>query len=318
MHKKPLSLDFYIKIIYYITMEQNNGYIKTELNCPIKVSGVYTVHYFKYGRNFRFKGESHDFWEMVFIDSGTANIVADDKIFKLSQGEAYFHKPNELHNISTDEEFANSAIITFDCNSRAIKPLADKIFKFNDFEKTLLNKIIHEVKISYNDKLNEIYLKKMTKSSDAPFGGSQIIKNCIELLLISLLRNQETTEKFNDVNSVNVNSDKIVESVHQILSSTLNSASSVNLTEISYKLGFSKSYIKAQFKKKTGYSIIQYFINMKIDKAKKLLSQHKFTISEIADALGFSSVYYFSRQFKLHTDMSPTEYINSIKADNVL
>ena len=40
-----------------------------------------------------------------------------------------------------------------------------------------------------------------------------------------------------------INSDKIVESVHQILSSTLNSASSVNLTEISYKLGFSKSYI---------------------------------------------------------------------------
>ena len=34
---------------------------------------------------------------------------------------------------------------------------------------------------------------------------------------------------------------------------------------------------------------------MKIDKAKKLLSQQKFTVSEIAYALGFSSVYYFIR-----------------------
>ena len=57
---------------------------------------------------------------------------------------------------------------------------------------------------------------------------------------------------------------------------------------------------------------------MKIDRAKKLLSQQKYSVSEIADMLGFGSVYYFSRQFKLHTDMSPTEYINSIKADNVL
>lgn len=302
----------------YFMEKIKKDYVKTKLPCAVSVTGVYTIHYFKYGRNFRFKGESHDFWEMVFIDSGTAKITAGDNHLTLRQGEAYFHSPNEKHNISTDEEFANSAIITFDCKSNAVKLLAGKIFKFNEFEKSLLNKIIHEAKVGYNDKLNDIYLKKMTKSDNSPFGTSQVIKNCIELLLISLLRCQNGNEKFNDVNSVNVSSDKIVESVHNILSNTLNSASSVNLTEISYTLGFSKSYIKSQFKKKTGYSIIQYFINMKIDKAKKLLSQHKYTISEIAYSLGFSSVYYFSRQFKLHTDMSPTEYVNSIKADNVL
>jgi AraC-like DNA-binding protein len=57
---------------------------------------------------------------------------------------------------------------------------------------------------------------------------------------------------------------------------------------------------------------------MKIDRAKKLLSEQKYTISEISDMLGFNTVFYFSRLFKLHTHMSPTEYINSIKADNVL
>ena len=293
-------------------------YIKTELSCPIKVSGVYTVHYFKYGRNFHFEGESHDFWEMVFIDSGTANVVAGNKIFNLSQGEAYFHKPNELHNISTNEEFANSAIITFECKSRAIKKLAGRIIKLNDFEKSLLNKIIFEAKICYNDKLNEIYLKKMTESENAPFGGSQIIKNCIELLLISMLRNIDGAFAFNDCSTATFDNDDILNSIYKILSDTLNRAGNVNLTEMSYNLGLSKTYLKTQFKKKTGFSIIQYFINMKIDKAKKLLSEQKFTISEIADALGFSSVHYFSRQFKLHTDMTPTEYVNSIQADNVL
>ena len=104
----------------------------------------------------------------------------------------------------------------------------------------------------------------------------------------------------------------------KILLEKLDNASKVNLDDISYRIGFSKSYIKTQFKLATGFSIIKYFINLKIDKAKKLLSQQKYQICEIADMLGFSSVYYFSRQFKLCTDMSPSEYLNSIKAYNIL
>lgn len=299
-------------------MSNNSEYKKSPLKPTIKVTGIYTVHYFKYGRNFRFKGEKHDFWEMVFIDSGNAKIIADEKELILKQGEAYFHKPNELHNIYTDDKFANSAIITFECKSRILKQLGDKIHVLDEYEKSLLNKIIQEAKISYSDKLNDVYLTKMSKKATAPFGGEQIIKNCIELLIISLIRSSDNKINHTDNLSLNISSNKIVDSVKAILYEKLDSASSINLNDISYKLGFSKSYIKSQFKKQTGYSIIQYYIDLKIDKAKKLLSQQKYTVSEIADALGFSSVYYFSRQFKLHTDMSPTEYANSIKADNVL
>ena len=299
-------------------MSNNSEYKKSPLKPTIKVTGIYTVHYFKYGRNFRFKGEKHDFWEMVFIDSGNAKIIADEKELILKQGEAYFHKPNELHNIYTDDKFANSAIITFECKSRILKQLGDKIHVLDEYEKSLLNKIIQEAKISYSDKLNDVYLTKMSKKATAPFGGEQIIKNCIELLIISLIRSSDNKINHTDNLSINISSNKIVDSVKAILYEKLDSANSINLNDISYKLGFSKSYIKSQFKKQTGYSIIQYYIDLKIDKAKKLLSQQKYTVSEIADALGFSSVYYFSRQFKLHTDMSPTEYVNSIKADNVL
>ncbi len=309
-----------IKMLYYIIIMDNQvkNFIKSPLKSPIKISGIYTIHYFKYGRNFRFKGEKHDFWEMVFIDSGSAKVIADDKEYTLKQGEAFFHKPNELHNIYTDDDFANSAIITFECNSQAIKQISGRIFTFDDYEKSLLNKIVHEAKVSYSDKLNDIHLTKMTKSTSAPFGGEQIIKNCTELLIVSLIRRNKTQQKPTSSVNLNLSSNKIVDSVISILKDKLENAGNINLDEISYKLGFSKSHIKSQFKKQTGFSVIQYYIDLKIDRAKKLLSQQKFTVSEIADALGFSSVYYFSRQFKLHTDMSPTEYVNSIKADNVL
>jgi AraC-like DNA-binding protein len=299
-------------------MIKNTNYIKNNLSFSVKVSGIYTIHYFKYGKNFRFKDESHDFWEMVFIDSGNAKIIVDKKTLSLKQGEAIFHYPNRKHTIYTDDEFANSAIISFECKSLPIKMLSGKVFTFDDYEKTLLNKIIQEGKLSYEEKLNDVNLTKMTKRKDAPFGGEQIIKNSIELLLVSLLRKEISPSKTHQEVGVNLNSNQIVDNIKSILDSKLDNLEKINLDELSYALGFSKSYIKSQFKKKTGLSIIQYFINLKIDKAKKLLSQHKYTISEISDNLGFSSIHYFSRQFKVQTDMTPTEYVNSIKADNVL
>lgn len=299
-------------------LQNKDTFIKNELKSPIKITGIYTIHYFKYGRNFHFSPERHDFWELVFIDSGNAKILNDNQTITIKQGEAFLHRPNVLHTIYTDDEFANSAIITFECKNRILKSISDKVLSFNDYDKTLLNKIVSETKNSYTDKLNDVHLKQMTKNPSAPFGGEQIIKNCIELLFISVIRKLQSNDVSVDELNLNIDSDQIVGNIQQLLRTHLEDAESINLDDLSFRLGFSKSYIKSQFKKKTGFSIIQYFINMKIDKAKKLLSQQKYTVSEISDLLGFGSVYYFSRLFKLHTDMSPTEYIKSIKADNVL
>ncbi len=294
-------------------------FTKTPLSREIEIPCIYTVHYFKYGMNFRFENEKHDFWELIYLDSGNAFSINNGKKTQLKQGEAFLHKPNTVHNVYTDHEFSNSAILSFDCSNPIITKLSERVLKFNDFEKTLLNKIINEAKLSYSDKLNDLYLTKMSKRANPPFAGEQIIKNCIELLLVSLLRRlEEDSSKNENINSISNVSDKIIESILSILHEKLELSESINLEKISFNLGYSKSHIKTQFKKKIGVSILQYYIGLKIDKAKKLLSQQKYSVSEISDMLGFSSVYYFSRQFKLYTNMSPTKYSNSINADNVL
>ena len=52
---------------------------------------------------------------------------------------------------------------------------------------------------------------------------------------------------------------------------------------------------------------------MKIDAARQLIRSRRLNFSQIADALGYTSVHYFSRQFKKVTGMSPSEYSASIK-----
>jgi AraC-like DNA-binding protein len=298
--------------------KKRSKFIKNKLVRKIDVTGIYTIHYFKYGLNFRFEEEKHDFWELMYIDSGNAIIVSNGKKIKLKQGEAFLHEPNSSHTIYTNNEFANSAIISFECKNQDLSSLSGSVLTFSEFDKLLLNKLINEAKLSFSDKLNDLYLKKMSKKSVTPFAYGQLIKNCIELLLISQLRMKEDLPQMDKISSISPVSDKIVESILQILQEKLEQSANVNLEEISLELKFSKSHIKTQFKKIMGVSILQYFIGLKMDKAKKLLSQQKYTISEISDILGFSSVYYFSRQFKLYTNMSPTKYVNSINADNVL
>ena len=56
----------------------------------------------------------------------------------------------------------------------------------------------------------------------------------------------------------------------------------------------------------------QYIINEKLEKAANMLAtQPDMILSEIAELCGFCDVYYFSRLFKKHVGMTPTEYKNS-------
>ena len=69
------------------------------------------------------------------------------------------------------------------------------------------------------------------------------------------------------------------------------------------------------FNKNCNCTIIEYYTNMKIKEAKKLMRENTYTIAEISGMLCFNNPHYFSRVFKQKTGMSPSEYKNSVKAD---
>ena len=53
-------------------------YVKTTLQHSIDIDAIITLHYFEYMKNFEFKGESHNFWEFLYVDKGTVAVRADD------------------------------------------------------------------------------------------------------------------------------------------------------------------------------------------------------------------------------------------------
>jgi YesN/AraC family two-component response regulator len=72
------------------------------------------------------------------------------------------------------------------------------------------------------------------------------------------------------------------------------------------------SQLKKLFRTYQGSGVMECFNQMKINAAKQMIRNQQMNFTQIADALGYTSVHYFSRQFKKLTDMTPTEYRASI------
>lgn len=47
-------------------------YSGVKLHNSITVGKIFSIHYFEYMNNFKFSGEAHNFWELVYIDKGEA------------------------------------------------------------------------------------------------------------------------------------------------------------------------------------------------------------------------------------------------------
>ena len=84
-------------------------------------------------------------------------------------------------------------------------------------------------------------------------------------------------------------------------------AGPIDFDQLASDLGMSYSTFRRTFKAETGRPPGDYFIEMKMNRAKQLLLADK-SIQETADLLGFDSVYYFSRLFKSRTGSSPSAF----------
>ena len=74
----------------------------------------------------------------------------------------------------------------------------------------------------------------------------------------------------------------------------------------------STSMLHSLFRKNMNNTAKNYINELKLSKSKELIRNSTHTLSEISEMLGFSSIHYFSKKFKLYFNISPTEYSKSI------
>lgn len=294
-------------------MKLDSGYVVTPFRTAVHVRGIVSVHYFEFSRNWAFVGESHPFWEIVYVDKGEAEITAGERVFTVRAGTMVFHRPEEFHNIHANGVVApNIVIFAFDCPSPAMEALNGKVLRAGNFEKDILAKALFEAKNAYVSPLDDPWLKKLERRPGAALGSEQLVRIYLELLLLHVLRGGEGYMGRVTKAARQQTEDSLAEDVRGYLSANL--YGSLRFDDVCRHFSQSRSGLKQLFHQKTGRGVMEYYRWLKIEEAKKLIREETYNFSGIAELLRFSSEAYFSRCFRGVTGMTPSEYALSVKA----
>lgn len=297
-------------------------YIKTTLKREIAIDSIITIHYFEYMKDFVFHGESHDFWEFLYVDQGSVIVQAGENHFRMEAGDIIFHEPNEFHAIrSVGNSSPNLVVMSFITNSPAMNFFRKKNFTLNKSEHTLVSCILNAAREALATPLHLPSIEQVKLKPNAPFGSQQMILLYLELFLITLEQNYlqldakppERKRHFPLATPIELSDTKAqrIEEIIQYMQFCI--CEQLNTNQICQHFSMSRSSLQKLFQKEKGCGPMEYFNRIKIQRAKAMIRDGSKNFTEIAGFLSYSSPQYFSRQFKKSTGMSPMEYASSVK-----
>lgn len=291
------------------------GFIHHELQEVIRIDSIISIHYFEFVSGFIYDGERHDFWELVYADKGETEIITQNQRFTLKQGEIIFHKPDEYHNIHADKNTApNIVIITFDCKSKHIEYLNNKIITLDAQERELLSQTVKEGMSAFMPPFDSPFINELKARDAAPFGAQQLISVYLCAFLIHLVRRTAPSIAKSKTGSSEkrIIMTDLFDSLKDLLEDNI--CRNLSQNEILRLLDTGKSQLTVVCKRHTDKTVTAYYRSLKMEKAKSLIRGGKYSITQTAVMVGYDSIHSFSRYFKKYEGMSPSEYFRSVKS----
>ena len=242
--------------------------------------------------DFYFVGASHNFWEMVYITEGEWGISADDRVYKLTEGQVIFHKPMEFHKIWKN---SNSVASCFVCSFELegdYSFLEGNVFKVNHSQRGLIETILFKTRKFPREELYKLFLEGSSVG--------QFVANTLENFFILL------SEDSKRVDTVTDSSDAVLfnKSVNILKSHIFDN---ITTEKVASMCNVSVSKLNKLFASYAGCGAHSYLVKLKVNEAILLLSEG-YSSKEISNKLGFNNQNYFSMTFKRETGFSPMNY----------
>ena len=279
----------------------------------LDITGFGSLYYFELKSSFFHPAESHDLWEMVYVDDGTLHAEADMVPSLLQKGQMIFHRPGEIHAHKTlSQEACNILVVSFASSSPLMKYFSQKIFTLEKKSQKILSLFLEEGKNALGEIPCRVEDKSPLDFSCARQGSVQLMQCYLVELLFSLIRSDEASilPVEHPAPSGRTAETALTGSIEDYILNHLYDPAS--LEPLCQEFSMSRTYLCRVFKEGTGRSPIDFWIELKIKEAKKLIRQDEQNITQISELLGYASIHHFSRMFKRLTGMSPTAYKNSV------
>jgi len=161
------------------------------------------------------------------------------------------------------------------------------------------------VKVGLSEDLQSLFHKLLDEVRSSKPGYHQIITGiALEMLaLVSSISSNENLAGDETGKAIATARFRMRESVEN----------PVEIEQLLDEIPMSYSKFRQSFKKVTGSSPHQYYLNLRLNKAKELLTATSLTVNEIAWQTGFDSIFYFSKLFKKKNGMAPRNFRQNIQ-----
>ena len=253
-----------------------------------EIVGFYTAFDFSWNDNYVFNGESHDFWEIVLVLDGEAEVTEDEKVYILKKNNMVLHAPMEFHRIrSAGGTSPKGCIISFLSDGEMPEKLKNGIFVLTPEQVQEYAKICGNIMTFLAGKDENEYFSQNTANRLSEFLCKLISNNVLRQHLV------ETSGASEYRKLIFAMTEKICENI--------------TLPELGEYCHVSVSYIKVLFEKYAGVSPKKYYSNLRLQYIITLMKAGM-SNKNIAACMKFSSVHYFSVFFKSMTGMTATEY----------
>lgn len=275
------------------SIKLDNPFNYSNISSSLDISEIYTKFYQEKGTNYNFSGEKHSYWELTYVDKGELLTTIDGVSYHLKQGDLIFYAPMQFHTQSTFEKISSSYLtINFKMNFNHADLLCNKIFSLKRDSYFIVTKLIEELSNDnlYSNDLSLCYLKQ---------------------LIIQMLRLDNSY--FHSKPTTHMQQTYENELLNDILLYIDNNIyEKISVSTLCEHFCISTSMLHSLFRKNMNNTAKNYINELKLSKSKELIRNSTHTLSEISEMLGFSSIHYFSKKFKLYFNISPTEYSKSI------
>mgnify|MGYP000118329723 CR=1 FL=1 len=220
-----------------------------------------------------------NYWTIHYVVSGTGIFKANEHNYQPKAGDCFVMQPNKLYYYQADEADP-WCYIWVGFTSEIDLP-----------------------EVLYRDVFHIPYVERIFQSFRDHYGMENHVEEYVYGKIFELISILKYYSKNNLENSAQH------DAVHRAKSFINNNfMRNISVAQIAESLHLERSYFSKIFKQSIGISPQDYITNKRLSEAAILLHDEHYSITQVAQLSGYSDVFAFSRMFKKHHGVSPSEF----------
>lgn len=248
--------------------------------------------------------------QFIYVHKGKGVIEIDGSSYRAVPGDLFFYGPAVAHSLSADEKepFLLSGI-HFDFTGKfadrqfPIGPFGISVFsyelvteqvQFRDF-----SGFPAQINLFSDDRVAGLIIEMVREFDEGSIFSGSCINGLFSAWLSMVARH--TALRGTGIKLKNDVIDQVIRHIHDHYNENLTNK------DIGERFHFNPNYLNELMVARTGVSLRQYLIDIRMKKALNLIINTGLSISDIARAIGYNDIHYFSRIFKKKTGFSPEQ-----------